>query len=127
MNGSTSSNGNTVMVENYIGGKFVAPISGEYLDVVNPSNLHVIGRVGVSNAADVDFAVSVAKAALPAWSTLTMKARAALVSQCCQEDMRPFLFTSSVCLTLVADDHVDFFLSKLILLCSFVCQLCKRC
>jgi acyl-CoA reductase-like NAD-dependent aldehyde dehydrogenase len=63
--------------------------------------LHIIGRVGVSNAADVDLAVSVAKDALPAWSTLTMKARAAIVSECCQDEMRPFQFSSSlVCWTL---------------------------
>jgi acyl-CoA reductase-like NAD-dependent aldehyde dehydrogenase len=78
MNGTT--NGNTSVVDNYIAGKFVAPSTGEYLDVANPGDFHVIAKVGVSNKADVDSAIAAAEAALPAWSGLTVKARAAMVS-----------------------------------------------
>ena len=75
-----TTNGDTTQVHNYIGGKFVPPSSGEFLDVENPANLATIGKVGISNAKDVDLAVSTAKAAFPAWSSLTIKARAAMVS-----------------------------------------------
>lgn len=75
-----TSNGDTTEVHNYIGGKFVPPSSGEFLDVENPANLATIGKVGISNTKDVDLAVSTAKAAFPAWSSLTIKARAAMVS-----------------------------------------------
>jgi hypothetical protein len=78
MNGTT--NGNVTVVDNYIGGKFIAPSTGDYLDVSNPGDFHVIGKVGVSNKGDVDTAVAAAEAAFPAWSGLTVKARAAMVS-----------------------------------------------
>ena len=74
-------NGDTVKADNYTGGKFVAPSTGQYLDVTDPSNLRTIGKVGVSSSKDVDEAVAAAKAAFPAWSGMTVKARAALVSQ----------------------------------------------
>jgi acyl-CoA reductase-like NAD-dependent aldehyde dehydrogenase len=84
-------NGDVVTVDNYIGGKFVAPSTEKYLDVTNPANLHTIGKVGISNSKDVDDAVAAAEAAFPAWSRRTVKARAAIVSfsrnlsieQCC--------------------------------------------
>ena len=67
------------VVDNYVNGAFVAPSTGTYLDVVNPATDKVIGRVAVSNAADVAQAVDAAAAALPAWSNLTIKARAAIM------------------------------------------------
>ena len=73
-------NGNTVTVDNYIDGKFVVPSTNEYLDVANPADLNVIGKVGVSSSKDVDDAVAAAAAAFPAWSSLTIKARATIVS-----------------------------------------------
>jgi hypothetical protein len=84
-NGGGANNTSIVTVDNYIGGKFVAPSSGEYLNVVNPSTMQTIGRVGVSNSVDVDEAVAMAKAAFPAWSRLTIKARAAIVSTSTQQ------------------------------------------
>jgi hypothetical protein len=73
-------NGDVVTVDNYIGGTFVAPSTGEYLDVTNPANLHTVGKVGVSKSDDVMAAVAAAEAAFPAWSRLTIKARASIVS-----------------------------------------------
>lgn len=69
-----------VMVENYIAGAFTPPSTVQYLDVENPADMKTIGKVGVSNAKDVDAAVAAAKAAFPAWSGTTIKARAAIVS-----------------------------------------------
>ena len=50
-----------------------------HLDVVGPATGEVIGRVPVSSVADVDAAVAVAKAALPAWSALPIKERVQVI------------------------------------------------
>jgi len=64
---------------NFINGEFKAPSTGEYMEVSNPADNSVIGKVGLSAQADVDEAVKCAKAAFPAWSSLTVKARAAIM------------------------------------------------
>jgi acyl-CoA reductase-like NAD-dependent aldehyde dehydrogenase len=74
------SNGNIVTADNYIGGKSVAPSTGDYSDVTNPADFHTVGKVGLSGAKDVNDAVAAAEGALPAWSSRTIKSRAALVS-----------------------------------------------
>jgi malonate-semialdehyde dehydrogenase (acetylating)/methylmalonate-semialdehyde dehydrogenase len=66
-----------VQVDNYINGSFV-PLKS-YLDVVNPSTGAVIGKVGISTSNDVEAAVAAANAAYPAWSALTIKARASIM------------------------------------------------
>ena len=55
-------------VRNYIGGDWLDPEKPDYLDVENPSTGAAIGRVPLSQKADVDGAVSAAKAAFPEWS-----------------------------------------------------------
>ena len=45
-------------VNNYINGEIVPPSSNEYLDVINPSDSSIIGKVGLSNAQDVNCAVT---------------------------------------------------------------------
>lgn len=44
----------------------------DYLPVVSPVSGETIGKVCVSNAADVDEAVAHAQKAFPAWSALTV-------------------------------------------------------
>lgn len=67
-------------VDNYIGGNFVAPSSGNYMDVVDPAVPgKILARCALSSAKDVDIAVEVAQKALPAWSKMTIKARAAIM------------------------------------------------
>lgn len=62
---------------NLIGGVWQEPIepAGE-LAVMNPRHGKVIGKVGLSGAADVDAAVRAAKAAQPAWADLPIRERA---------------------------------------------------
>jgi len=48
--------------DNYIGGMFVAPVKGQYMDVHNPVDGSVIAKVAVSTVDDVTFAVERAKA-----------------------------------------------------------------
>lgn len=66
-------------VNNYINGSFVPPASNQYMPVLSPSDRSVIGKVGISDASDVDRAVQAAAAAFPAWSSMTIKARAAIM------------------------------------------------
>lgn len=64
---------------NYIAGKFLPPSTKQYIPVLNPADCTEIGRVGVSSTQDVDTAVVAASAAFPAWSNMTIKARAAIM------------------------------------------------
>jgi malonate-semialdehyde dehydrogenase (acetylating)/methylmalonate-semialdehyde dehydrogenase len=64
---------------NYIHGQFVTPIDGNYLPIESPVTGEVIGKVAISTAADVAEAVIHAKKAFKLWSTLTVKARAAIM------------------------------------------------
>ncbi len=48
----------------FIGGRWVAPAGGDYLDIENPSNGTIIGRIPRGTKADIDAAVAAARAAL---------------------------------------------------------------
>jgi len=65
------------LLDNYIAGSWTAPTAatGE-LDVVNPASAEVLARVPLSGAADLDAAVSAARAALPEWRAISTIARA---------------------------------------------------
>ncbi len=54
-------------LRNYIGGQWVEPSTGNYMDVDNPATAQVIAQVPLSSTADVQQAVTVAQAAFPAW------------------------------------------------------------
>ena len=49
--------------DNYIGGKWVPPVGGDYFDNVSPINGQPFCRVPRSNAADIDLAINAAHAA----------------------------------------------------------------
>ena len=53
--------------ENYIGGKWVAPVAGQYFDNVSPISGAKFCRVARSDAADVELALDAAHAAREAW------------------------------------------------------------
>src|SRR6266576_2150577 len=55
-------------LQNFIGGRFVAPRSGAYLDDIEPASGEVIGEIPDSDGQDVDDAVAAARAAFPSWS-----------------------------------------------------------
>jgi malonate-semialdehyde dehydrogenase (acetylating)/methylmalonate-semialdehyde dehydrogenase len=57
----------TRVLDNYIGGHWVAADAAERLPVVNPSSGSTIAEVPLSGAADLDRAVAAARAALPEW------------------------------------------------------------
>ncbi|TNE44721.1 MAG: aldehyde dehydrogenase [Deltaproteobacteria bacterium] len=62
----------------WIGGEWVAPVEGAYLDNPNPATNQVFSRVARGTSADVNRAVEAAKSAFPAWSKTTVEYRAAL-------------------------------------------------
>ena len=53
--------------ENYIGGKWVAPLDGEYFDDTSPVDGSHITRIPKSNSKDIDLAVKAAGQAADAW------------------------------------------------------------
>ena len=53
--------------DNFIGGKWVAPIKGEYFDVISPGTGKVYTQVARSGAEDIELALDAAHAAADAW------------------------------------------------------------
>src|SRR5207248_1643899 len=60
----------------FIGGEWVAPQSGQYLETASPATNKPLTRVAAAGPADVEAAVAAARAAFPAWSGLPGHARA---------------------------------------------------
>jgi len=62
-------------LENYIGGNLIAPLSGKFIDNVNPATGEVYGQIPDSNEKDVEAAVQAAKKAFHDWSTTSVEER----------------------------------------------------
>jgi aminomuconate-semialdehyde/2-hydroxymuconate-6-semialdehyde dehydrogenase len=62
-------------LQNYIDGKLVEPLSGQYIDNVEPATGKVYAHIPSSNANDVESAVQAAEQAFPLWSNAGIKAR----------------------------------------------------
>ncbi len=62
-------------LQNFIGGKFVGPVNGTFLDNVNPAIGKVSGQIPDSNEKDVEAAVIAAQKAFPSWSVTTLETR----------------------------------------------------
>jgi betaine-aldehyde dehydrogenase len=58
-----------------VGGEYVAPRSGKYVELINPSTGQPFAEMPVSNEADVDNAVSVAAQAFTTWKRTTPSQR----------------------------------------------------
>ncbi|WP_424972455.1 aldehyde dehydrogenase [Dinoroseobacter sp. S76] len=65
--------------DNFIGGKFVAPVEGRYFDNVTPITGEVVGQIARSSAADVEMALDAAHAAKDAWGKTSVTERANIV------------------------------------------------
>ena len=63
------------MLQFYIDGKWVDPVSPKTLDVINPATEEVCGRISMGSAADVDLAVAAANRAFPAYSQTSREQR----------------------------------------------------
>src|SRR4051812_23252189 len=67
------------MLRNYVDGNWVKASTVEYLDNRDPASGDLIGRIPLSGTAEVDAAVSAAKAAQPAWRATPPQVRARAV------------------------------------------------
>ncbi|MEC7258200.1 MAG: aldehyde dehydrogenase family protein, partial [Pseudomonadota bacterium] len=65
--------------DNFIGGRFVAPVEGAYFDNITPITGQVVCQVARSGAADVDLALDAAHAAKEAWGRTAPAERANLL------------------------------------------------
>ncbi len=54
--------------DNFIGGKWVAPVRGEYFENISPVDGQVFTKIARSTAEDVELALDAAHAAAPAWN-----------------------------------------------------------
>ncbi|MBQ0958863.1 aldehyde dehydrogenase [Ideonella sp. 4Y11] len=62
--------------DNFIGGKFVAPVGGQYFDVVTPINGKVYTQAARSTEADIELALDAAHKAKDAWGKTAPAERA---------------------------------------------------
>jgi len=62
--------------DEFIGGAWVQPASGEYQTTSDPSTGETLAEVAKGNTADVEAAVFAARKALPAWQALSCHERA---------------------------------------------------
>src|SRR5690349_20018174 len=65
--------------DNFIGGKWVAPVRGEYFDVITPISGKAYTRVARSTAEDIDLALDAAHAAADKWGRTAPAERANLL------------------------------------------------
>jgi acyl-CoA reductase-like NAD-dependent aldehyde dehydrogenase len=65
----------------YIGGAWVEPSARSTIDVIDSTTEAVIGTVPEGTAADIDAAVTAARAAFPAWSATPVEERTALMTK----------------------------------------------
>ncbi|MTI22630.1 aldehyde dehydrogenase [Fulvivirga sp. RKSG066] len=68
-------------IKNYINGELVAPVSGEYLDNINPAEGKVYGQIPDSTSKDVEKATEAAKAAFEDWSNTPVTKRARVLNK----------------------------------------------
>jgi chromatin remodeling complex protein RSC6 len=64
------------VLENYIGGKFVASSSSQTVDVINPAAQSLLCRVPISTLDEMQAALDAAQSAFPAWSATPVQQRA---------------------------------------------------
>ncbi|NQZ23182.1 MAG: aldehyde dehydrogenase [Colwellia sp.] len=73
------------IIDNFIDGKYQAPLNNRYLDNYEPATGLVYGKIPNSDSADVDQAVASAERALPAWRNLGLEQRADYLMAIAQE------------------------------------------
>lgn len=66
-------------LENFISGESVAPQSGQYVELINPATGQPFAEMPVSNAADVDTAVTAAAKAFTTWKRTTPSQRSLML------------------------------------------------
>jgi aldehyde dehydrogenase len=67
--------------DNFIGGKFTAPLGGQYFDNVSPITGQVFTQAARSTEADINLALDAAHAAAEAWGKTPIAARAQILNR----------------------------------------------
>ena len=67
--------------DNFINGKFTAPVGGQYFDNVSPITGQVFTQAARSDEADINLALDAAHAAADAWGKQSMAARALILNR----------------------------------------------
>lgn len=67
--------------DNYIGGKFVAPVLGKYFDNISPVDGHVFTQAAHSTKEDLDLAVDAAAKAFETWSKTSATERSLILNK----------------------------------------------
>jgi len=62
-------------LENFIGGNFIGPLSGQFIDNINPATGAVFAQIPNSNEKDVDIAVQAAKKVQHSWAATSLEQR----------------------------------------------------
>ena len=71
--------------DNYIGGKFTAPIKGNYFDVVSPIDGKVFTQAAHSTKEDIELAVDTAHEAFQTWEKTSVTERSILLNKIAQK------------------------------------------
>ena len=67
--------------DNFIGGKWIAPVGGEYFDNISPITGHPICQVARSRAADIELALDAAHKAKDSWGKTSAAERANILNK----------------------------------------------
>ena len=68
-------------LENFIGGNFIGPLSGKFIDNINPATAEVSGQIPDSNEKDIAVAVIAAQKALDTWSCSSLEKRFTILNK----------------------------------------------
>jgi aminomuconate-semialdehyde/2-hydroxymuconate-6-semialdehyde dehydrogenase len=71
-------------LENFIGGNFIGPLSGKFIDNHNPATGEISGQIPNSNEKDVDVAVKAAQKAFPGWSATPVENKFVILNRVAQ-------------------------------------------
>jgi aldehyde dehydrogenase len=79
--------------DNFIGGRWVAPLKGGYFDNISPTTGQVVCQIARSQAADVELAIDAAHAAAGPWGRTAVAERARILNRVADrlEQYLPFL------------------------------------
>ncbi len=71
-------------LDNFIGGKFVPPVNGQYFDNTTPITGKVMGQIARSDAQDIELALDAAHRARPLWGTTSVAERSNVLNRIAQ-------------------------------------------